>query len=1221
MAVVIRCSNVECRKSLRLPDRLSQKPSSCPACGQPIDAAASLAESGASVDAPLKADSSRDGGKSATHKSQVADDTQRPRPGNGVKLPGQIGRFVIQSRLGAGAFGTVYRAYDPHLEREVALKVPNPGVLDSPKRVARFLREAKSAANLRHPHIVPVYDAGRDNEQYYIATAFIAGQPLADRIEDQGNEFRQAAIWTRELAEALAYAHEQRIVHRDVKPANCMVDEEGHLHLMDFGLAFRQEEESRLTNDGTVLGTPAYMAPEQAAGREAGPAADQYSVGVILYELLTGRTPFAGPVSVVIHNQIHMDPEPPHRQRPDVSKDLETICLKALSKESGQRYVSCQALADDLRRWLEGEPILARRVGPVERLVTWTRRNPITAGLVATLAVVLVAGTTISTALAVEANRRAAAETRALKRATEATDEAIAQARIADDERSRAEDELERAERLFYASKINSAESALNRLDSTGAINHLNGSPKHRRGWEFRHLWNRADQSRQTLTGHLGGLDTVCITPDGTRIVSAGVENTVRIWDAKTGRECLILKGHRGSVSCVRVTPDSQRIVSGSKDGTVKIWDIETGEELHTFTNQAGAVHCVCISPDGRWIVGGGGGGTLNIWDTETKQGLRTLSGHTGQVLSVSISSDGRRIVSGGDDTLIKVWDATTGQELLTAKGHSESICFTPDGLRIVNALGDTVTVWGGNNGEELLALKGHTGSVLSVCVTPDGRQIVSGGRDRTVKVWDAVNGQELRTLSGHTDWVKSVGVSPDGRRLVSGSRDGTVKVWDAQNGQESGMLSWRPGRGHSNCVTSTARRIVSGDADGNIYILDAETGQEVRTLTGHTSHVACLSVTSDGRRIVSGGFDASIKVWDSVSGQELWSKPSGHPGGIRSVCFSHDGYRTVGSHITSLKVWKTETGEELCSPAGHDSTVTSVGFAPNGKWFVSGCNSGTLKAWDTETGQELRTLNGHSSYVLSLVVTPDGRRIISGGDDSMIKIWNAETGEELRTISGHTGPIGSLAVTPDGQRIVSGGEDKTMKVWDVETGQELLALSGHIGAVKSVNVTPDGRRIISSDGTIRIWEAGREPAISRFRLGSFTPASISLAENDRQVLLWNRVGDVLACDLDTYRGTSVSEPPTQSRDTSVTSEVRKQQIFVRHGEIWIVDLEANAWPLPDRDDRLEYHLDRAGEEERQGQHFAAAFHFGRLLLDGPDNREWQQRRDAALAKVGGSPR
>jgi len=273
MTTSVQCP--ACGKSFSVSDALLGKTARCKQCGEPF-----TLEAHTNGETQVKAANARPP-LSGPHRAM-------PEPRHAAKSPEQLSRFEVRAKLGAGAFGTVYRAYDPKLDREVALKVPPAGVLDSPKRIERFLREAKAAAQLRHPNIVPIYDADNDGDQYYIASAFIKGQSLADAVEDGGIDFRRAATIVCRLAEALGYAHSLGIVHRDIKPANVMLDEDDHPHVMDFGLASRTDSTEKLTQDGAVLGTPAYMAPEQAAGQkgEAQPASDQYSLGVVLYEVL-----------------------------------------------------------------------------------------------------------------------------------------------------------------------------------------------------------------------------------------------------------------------------------------------------------------------------------------------------------------------------------------------------------------------------------------------------------------------------------------------------------------------------------------------------------------------------------------------------------------------------------------------------------------------------------------------------------------------------------------------------------------------------------------------------------------------------------------------------------------------------------------------------------------------------------------------------------------------
>jgi formylglycine-generating enzyme required for sulfatase activity len=314
----------------------------------------------------------------------------------GWGLPARFGRFEVRRWVGEGTFAEVYLGYDPRLDREVALKVAKPGTLGTPRRVERFRREARSAAGLSHPHIVSLHEYGADGDQHFLVSEFVRGRTLGAEVAAQGGaglDLRDAARVARRLAEALGYAHGKGVVHRDVKPDNVMLDESGEPKLMDFGLASRGEPEDgeeRLTQVGVAVGTPAYMAPEQARAdlTQVGPAADQYALGCTLFELLTGRTPFAGPPNVQLLLHQTQPPPSPRAVRRDVPRDLETICLKCLEKDPRRRYRDCQAVADDLRRFLDGEPISARRPGPVEQAVRWARRHPDRAvGLAAALLV------------------------------------------------------------------------------------------------------------------------------------------------------------------------------------------------------------------------------------------------------------------------------------------------------------------------------------------------------------------------------------------------------------------------------------------------------------------------------------------------------------------------------------------------------------------------------------------------------------------------------------------------------------------------------------------------------------------------------------------------------------------------------------------------------------------------------------------------------------------
>ena len=401
--MLLKSSCPHCAATVRVKNEHVARQVRCPQCKRPFEVKSVELASAESV-----ADT-----QAATET--IASDAAQPKvtasiPGAKLQL-GKLGRFQLREVLGQGAFGRVYRAYDPQLDREVALKVPIFPPEDV-KRVRRFLTEAKAAARLRHPNIVPVYESGQDESQFFIATGFVAGQTLAKRIEAGPVEFREAAEWIRSLADALAYAHAEGIVHRDIKPENIMLDAKGQPQIMDFGLAKRTSDDSGMTVDGAVLGTPAYMSPEQARGDQAnvGPASDQYSLGAVLYELLTGKRPFTGPPHAVLVQVLSAEPPAPRSLVATIPEDVQAICQKAMCKEASGRYASMSRLADDLRRWLSDAPTEARPASYAERLARWSRREPRTAWLVGTVALLLLVGTGLATALAVmfDANARQA---------------------------------------------------------------------------------------------------------------------------------------------------------------------------------------------------------------------------------------------------------------------------------------------------------------------------------------------------------------------------------------------------------------------------------------------------------------------------------------------------------------------------------------------------------------------------------------------------------------------------------------------------------------------------------------------------------------------------------------------------------------------------------------------------------------------------------------------
>jgi tRNA A-37 threonylcarbamoyl transferase component Bud32 len=325
--------------------------------------------------------------------------------------PAKIGRFEFQGEIGAGSYGTVFKARDPQLDRTVAIKILRAGRLADKEELDRFLREARSFAQLKHPGIVTLYEIGQEEGQCYLVEEFVQGTTLAARMEEGLIPFRESAEMVAQVCDALQVAHSQGIIHRDLKPANILLDAAGKPHLTDFGLAKVEGDEKPMTHSGDILGTPAYMSPEQARGQalHVDARTDVYSLGVVLYELLTRERPFQGNRRMLILQVLEDEPRAPRQLSDKIPRDLETICLKAMAKSPGRRYGSVREMAEDLRRWLAGEPIRARPQSTVERLVGWTRRRPAAAALigVTVLAAIALGVSTVFLAQALDDYRKA----------------------------------------------------------------------------------------------------------------------------------------------------------------------------------------------------------------------------------------------------------------------------------------------------------------------------------------------------------------------------------------------------------------------------------------------------------------------------------------------------------------------------------------------------------------------------------------------------------------------------------------------------------------------------------------------------------------------------------------------------------------------------------------------------------------------------------------------
>jgi eukaryotic-like serine/threonine-protein kinase len=890
-----------------------------------------------------------------TVAAEGAADAARGRPG--------IAGYELLGVLGHGGMGVVYKARQTALGRVVALKMVRGGGHACEADLARFRAEAQAIARLQHPNLVQVYEVGEYQGEPWFSMEYVAGGSLHDQIDGKPQPPRQAAELARTLALALHAVHRQGVVHRDLKPANVLLTADGTPKVMDFGLAKSLDGEAGPTVTGRVLGTPSYMAPEQARGHGwlIGPATDVYALGAVLYELLTGRPPFQGESAWDTIQQVtSQEPVPPRRLQPKVPRDLETACLKCLEKDPKKRYASAEALADDLGRFLAGEPTKARPVGRLERAAKWARRRPAAAALLAVSALALLALTGGGLAYHVRLER------------------ALGEAR------AHAEESRRRLVQLYVANGARSLDEG----DWFGSLVWFAEALRRDEGRPGRERLHRA-----RLAGTL-----------------AQCPRLVEVWS------------HHGPVKCAAFSPDGRRVLTGSDDHTARVWGLATGAAVGPPLGHKGPVVCVAFSPDGRSALTAGADGTARVWPLEDGAAATPPLEHGGApVARAAFSPHGRRVVTACQDGVARVWEAADGK-LLREITHGMPLnhaAFSPDGRRVVTAGNDhTARVWDAATGAAALPPLRHDRAVLWAAFSPDGRRLVTAGSDHTARLWDAATGKALLPPLRHQADVLQARFSPDGRRVVTAGDDHLGVVWGAEG--RARLPALRHGSGLNLAAFShDGRHVLTASDDNTARVWDAETGAAATPWLRHNGGVEWAAFSPDGRRVVTASNDNTARVWElpperrpAPTAERAALAGLGTPGRWPSP----DGRRVAvpeGSH--GVRVRDAATDEPVGPPLRHGSVITHVAFSPDGTRVVTTSDDNTARVWDAEAGRLLTPPLHHRGTVARAAFSPDGGEVVTAGLDDAVRVWDARTGEPLMPPLKFAGQPVAVAFAPDG--------------------------------------------------------------------------------------------------------------------------------------------------------------------------------------------------------------
>ncbi|MDB6154738.1 MAG: repeat-containing protein [Chthoniobacteraceae bacterium] len=1011
----------------------------------------------------------------------------------------RFGDYEIIHPIARGGMGTVYCARQISLNRTVALKIISAADAAAPDFLERFRTEAEVAASLHHPHIVPIYDFGQYEGQYFLTMQLISGGAIGKHaIFAPANAVRLVTI----VARAVHYAHQRGILHRDIKPGNILLDEAGVPYLADFGLAKLISRDSAITRTFAVIGTPSYMSPEQATGRtrDITTAADVYGIGAVLYDLLAGTPPFVGATPLETMRAV-IESEPPRLSplNPAVDRDLETICLKCLEKDPARRYGSAEALADDLDRWQRREPILARAATGTERLIKWVRRHRAGAAILGAALFALLSVTVVSTWM----NIRLSAAQRTLAAHTETRRRELVALHVATGNRLAEDGDP-------FAALDSFAEAA--RLDAD--------APARLRmhGYRFALTLAHAPQLELRIE-HAAAVASASFSPDGNRIATACADGTAHVWDALTGAEAMPPLLHTAPLRSAAFSTDGALLGIRAEKGETLLLRSDTGAVaagpwpghrlLAPFHGQGGTL---AFSQDGRWLAVPGRSGVLlhNLSNEMLNPQQISVENRINQLLFSPDSSQLAILTEGGGAQLREFPTLTRVLEPTRAWRNG---AWSPDGTKL--ALADNkfrARIFNPRSGEALTQWLEHEAMVAGCRFSPNGRMLLTWSFDNNAQLFDSENGRALAPPMRHHGPVRAAVFSPDGNRIATASADGTVRLWNGSTGETLGARLPHASAALDLNFSSDGERVLTASADGAVRVWKIPANGYAYRSWANGAPVDAALFSPDGTHVAAFGFTDEVRVWNYATGEPL-ANPLKHPSRALTAGWLDAGRLATLCSDRQFRIWEIPSGKLLSTAA----MPTATDWYVQGGNFVSFSRNRAPELWNPVTGELLGTLDtvpgeqvkfnsdgrqfvavwhdklrigrtlNRPATPLSIVperdtlfaaLSDDGQRVAVAYLDYTVRIYDSMTGAQIAGPLRHTSGIRALAFTPDGTVIATGSDDRTLRLWDVASGEPLGPPLLHGSRVVGVSSSPDGRAFATacSDGIARVWKIPPSP-------------------------------------------------------------------------------------------------------------------------------------------------
>jgi WD40 repeat protein/serine/threonine protein kinase len=920
-----------------------------------------------------------------------------------------------------------------------------------------------------------------------------------------------------QVANALEYAHKQGVQHRDIKPSNLLLDAQATVWVTDFGLA-KADDQQNLTHTGDILGTLRYMSPEAFEGKTDA-RSDVYSLGLTLYEMLAFRPAFdERERNRLIMQVTQEEPARLGKLNRHVPRDIQTIVHKAIDKDPNQRYGSAAALSEDLQRFVEDEPIKARRVGRTERLWRWCRRHPAqaAASLLALLVVVALATLAVGYSFLLQLRREQGRTHLALKEATK--QRALTTLAQHQSQQLSARLALERG--LSLCQQGNTGQGLIWMARS------LELDPERDPDLE-RDIrtniarWRTSLHRLQAVWHRSCPLETLAVSPDGKLFLTGDTDGIPRLWDMANGRLRQELPVHQGGVWAGVFSPDGKTVLTGGDGFKAHLWDVASGEPLGPPLEHQAIVRAVAFSVDGKTFLTGSDDGTARVWDAAARTPRGTVMHHQGSVMAVAFSPDGKLILTGSGDQTARLWEAGTGKLIgapLVHQGIVHAVAFAPDGNTILTGVNVNVAQrWDVATHKPIGDPLVHQDDVFSVAFSPDGKIIATGSRDKTLRLWEARTGKPLLPVLLHAGPVKALAFTPDGKSVLTGGADQTLRLWEVGTGDPFGTPLRHQGILMAVAFSPDGKTVLTGSIDKTARIWDAATGRELRQFRGHQGGIWAVAYSPDGKTILTGSSDGTAQLWNVHTGQPIYHALEFSFVSKMSVAFNPNGKIVATASLEEVRLWNAATGQPI-GPPHLEGPSSALAFSPDGSLLLAGSQTGTAWLLDSATGKSRRSLTPpHHGWINTVAFSPDGRMCLTASADATVKLWETASGKAIgQPLQHHVAEAGvfAAAFSPDSKTVATAGEDEIAHLWDATTGAPIGQPMRHQGKVWAVAFSPDGKILLtgSVDGTVRIWDADTGKPIGtplqhpgRVRAVVFSPdgKKIATACGDNTARLW----------------------------------------------------------------------------------------------------------------------